>query len=731
MLNGERVAVLSVLLMCLIVSLPRPGMSQEKEKKLLELEEVVVTGTKTEKLPVDVPIRTEIITGADIEAKGAVNFYEALDGMPGIRVEQQCSYCNFSVVRMQGLESGHVQVLIDGEPTFSGLAGVYGLQQIPAANIGRIEIVKGAGSALYGSSAIAGVINIITKKPSSGKSRAETTIQFGGKGTNNYTVNASTGSEKMDVMITAQKNTGDIIDENNDFYCDRVWTDNVTLALKATASELLGNDKFSVTAGTINESRKGGLLRKTDPADPTKVIKDLWENPFGEASESIDTRRYEVTLGYRKGFTPGNELKVTFAYNRHLRDATNDAFLNDYMETHDGAYPPIYLMRPYIADEHMYVTDVTYSHPIGEHTLLSGFQYRRDGMEETGMYCIVEDIPNLGLKTGDTYMSMSEKHADDLGIYLQGEFSIRDDMELVGGVRYDAHHSEDTFAGSGKVAGLDIPKVTYNESAFSPRLGVMYKPASALTLRGSLGTGFRVPYTFNEDLHLCSGSPRVFKPGELSPERSVSFSVSADYMKEGYMVSANIFRTNLMDKIGFVEAPDVYKSRGYSYMWNNIGDAHTQGIELGFKSLPARDLTLDLNFTYTDARYEKERDDWAGTKYHKDSKYIPRVPRTTGGMKLDYSPGAWELVLDCVYTGSLYIDYFMNEDVPTEIKHTEPFVVVNSKISRELARGVSVYLGAKNLFDYVQDDKRPDDAAFMWAPYIGRIVYGGMKVTWE
>jgi len=730
MSNVKRMIVLSMLLACLVATPSRPGMSGEKEKELPELEEVVVTGTKTEKLPVDAPIRTEIITGADIEAKGAVNLYEALDGMPGIRVEQQCSYCNFSVVRMQGLESGHVQVLIDGEPTFSGLAGVYGLQQIPTSNIGRIEIVKGAGSALYGSSAIAGVINIITRKPSK-KPGAETTVQFGEKGTNSYTVNASAAAENMDVMITAQKNTGDIIDENNDSYCDRVWTDNVTLALRATARELLGNDRLSVTAGTINESRKGGLLRGTDPSDPTKVIKDLWKNPFGEASEAIDTRRYEITVGYRKRFVPGDEFKVTFAYNKHLRDATNDAFLNDYMETHDGAYPPVYLMRPYMADEHMYVTDVTYSRPIGKHTLLSGFQYRRDGMEETGMYCIVEDLPNLGLKTGDTYMSLSEKHADDLGIYLQGEFSIRDDMELVGGVRYDTHHSEDTFAGSGKVAGLDIPKVTYNESAFSPRLGVMYKPVSSLTLRSSLGTGFRVPYTFNEDLHLCSGSPRVFKPGELSPERSVSFSVSADYTKERYMVSVNVFRTNLTDKIGFVEASDAYKSRGYSYMWSNIGDAHTQGMELGFKSLLGKELTLDLNFTWTDARYERERDDWKGTKYHGDSKYIPRVPRTTGGMKLDYSPGRWELVLDCVYTGRLYIDYFRNEDVPTEIKHTEPFVVVNSKVSRKLTRRISVYAGAKNLFDYVQDDKRPDDAAFMWAPYIGRIVYGGMKVAWE
>ena len=721
---------LLVIFVSLIICLPIVSFSQEEEEKPLELEEMVVTGTKTEKLLINVPVRTEIITGADIEAKGAVNLYEALDGMPGIRVEQQCSYCNFSVVRMQGLEAGHVQILIDGQPTFSGLSGVYGLQQIPATNISRIEIVKGAGSALYGSSAIAGVINIITKKPTQ-KPTTETTVQFGENGTNNYSVNASTSVENMDVMITAQKNTGNIIDDNNDFFSDRVWTDNVTLSLRATAKDLLGDDRFSVTASTINESRKGGLLQKPDPADPTKVIKDVWKNPFGEGSEAIDTRRHEVTLGYRKGFAFGNELGVTFAYNKHLRDATNDSFMGDYIGTHDDAYPPTYLMKPYNANENMYVTDITYSHPLGKHMLLSGFQYRRDKMDETGMYCIIEDTPSLGLKTGDTYMSMSEKHADDFGVYLQDEFSIMDNLELVGGVRYDTHHSEDNFAGSGKVAGLDIPKVTYDESAINPRLGLMYKPTSTLTIRSSVGTGFRVPYTFSEELHLCSGSPRVFKPGGLSPERSVSFNVSADHISERYVVSANIFRTNLTDKIGFVEAPDAQKSRGYSYMWDNIGDAYTQGIELGFRSLLIRDLTLDLNFTYTDAQYGKERDDWIGTPYYSDSKYISRVPSTTGGIKLDYSPGARDLVLDCPYTGSLYIDYFKDAEAPTEIKHTDPFIVINPRISRKLTRSVSAYVGTKNLFDYVQDDKRPDDAAFMWAPYIGRIVYGGIKVTWE
>ena len=176
----------------------------ELEEDLIQLEQIVVTATRNPHYIKDAPIRTEVITGRAIEDKGAVNVYEALEGFPGIRVEQQCSYCNFATVRMQGLGPNHVQVLIDGLPTFSSLASVYGLQQLAAANIEQIEVVKGAGSVLYGSSAIAGVINIITKKPTK-KPNLNLTSSFGTHNTNDYTLAASNKTRNADVILTVQK----------------------------------------------------------------------------------------------------------------------------------------------------------------------------------------------------------------------------------------------------------------------------------------------------------------------------------------------------------------------------------------------------------------------------------------------------------------------------------------------------------------------------------------------
>ncbi len=667
-------------------------------------------------------MRTEILTSEDIKDKEARTLYEALEGVPGIRVEQQCSFCNFTIVRMQGLESGHVQVLIDGQPIYSGLAGVYGLQQIPTANIEKIEIVKGAGSALYGSSTIAGVINIITKKPEKEPS-VDIITSFGEDNTNNYTISASRRVENMDVMVTAQKNTGDEIDEDNDEITDRVKTDNVAGGFRINWYEVLyDSDQFTFTGRAINESRAGGEL-------------GTWENPFAAGAENIKTTRYEAGIGYKKRLGDDNEIGVNVAYCIHNRDATNDSFLGDYEAT-NGTMPPVDEMEPYMADEVLYVVDVNYAQPYGEkHRLLGGVQYLHNKLDETGKYVVVDDTdPDYG----KTYKSESDKHADEVGLYLQDEIAVTDALEVVLGARYDTHNSEDNFGGSGDAAPKDKVTLKYDEKAFNPRLAVMYKVDPQLTLRSSVGTGFRVPYGFSEDLHLCSGSPRVNKPADLTPEKSVSVNIGADYTTQEYSLSANIFRTNLEDKIGFVDAGPESSALGYTYEWSNIGRAYTQGVELGSRFRLSDELNFDLNLTYTDAQYENEREDWVnnpthGNQYADDSKYISRVPQITGGIKLGYTSGGWDLVLAGDYTGRMFIDYCKDEDVTdleSKIKHTDGFWVVNPKISRNFPEsGITLFAGAKNLFNYVQDEKHPDDAAFMYAPYTGRTIYGGVEMA--
>ncbi len=720
------------------------------QESALESPGVVVTGTRTRRHIKDVPVLTEVITPQRFTEKGAETLYESLRGEPGLQVEQRCSACNFSTIRMQGLESGHTQVLIDGMPTFSGLTGVYGLQQIPTADIERIEIVKGAGSALYGSNAIAGVVNVITKQPE-GSPTAKVTLQAGEYGTNLLSINASHGRDDLNMTVNAQKNTGNAIDTNGDGLTDRVRSDNITTGVRVKWAHLLGDDEMTVAGHTINETRQGGDLTG-----------DAWKNPFAPGSETIETSRYELKFGYHTTFPAGNSLQLEGTRTRHHRSATNDAFLTDYQATHEGQTPPTDLMRPYLAEEHQYVADLQYTQPLTSTLrLLAGGQYRGDRMQETGMYCLMEEVPALQLHAGEPYQSISEKRADNYGAFLQGEWSPLPGINMVFGARYDAHQSTDQFAGTGQVARVDIPPVTYDEQVVNPRAAVKVEPLRNLILRMSLGTGYRVPYTFEEDLHLCSGSPRVYKPADLQPETSQSGNVSAVYTlletRGQHKVSVNLFRTNLQGKIGFVNAKTTMKSQGYDYQWQNIGDAFTQGLELGWQSAFSPRFRVEGSLTYTDAQYGATREDWTlSSQAYRElwvqefgeeqgehlfqqwcpvyrqaadrSRFIPRDPRLSGSLTGHARPGNWQITCSAEYTGAMYLDYFLEGAVPAEIKHTSSFWMMSTRIAYTFDSTFTGFVGAKNLGNYVQQDRRPDDAAFIWGPLIGRTWYAGLSL---
>ena len=135
------------------------------EENINSLDEIVITGTKTNKRQTNSPVIVGIINSVTLENVQACNLSEGLKFQPGLRVETDCQTCNYTQLRMNGLSGGYSQILINGRPIFSPLTGLYGLEQLPTNMIDRIEVVKGGGSSLYGSSAIGGSVNVITKIP--------------------------------------------------------------------------------------------------------------------------------------------------------------------------------------------------------------------------------------------------------------------------------------------------------------------------------------------------------------------------------------------------------------------------------------------------------------------------------------------------------------------------------------------------------------------------------------
>jgi len=681
---------------------------------------MVVTGTRTPRYVKDSPIFTEVVLKTSIDDKSAHNIFEALNGEAGIRVEQQCQACNFSILRMQGLGANHTQVLLDGQPVYSGLAGVYGLQQMSTADVDQIEIVKGAGSALYGSNAVAGAINILSSIPR--KTEGRIGIEIGEHGTNNYDISASARKDKLGIFLFAQQSEQDELDETGDVNAaggvdnPDGWIDRVRASAKNTGfnlffDDVISSDRLVFRGRLLDETRFGGWLTNNQ-----------FENPFAPASERIFTDRSSGQLEYRLWLPQGTELNLSLALSNHKRNATNDTFLGDYEEAF-GETPPVELMRPYVADEDLLMTNLNLVRPLGKrHRILMGGQFSHNHLEESGMY--------LDLDSQEPYNSTSQKTASEFGAYIQDEIKLNRKVEVVVGIRFDYHTSEDEFRGSGNVLADNLKPLEYQNSTVNPRFSIKYAATDAFVFRSSAGSGFRVPYGFSEDLHLCSGSPRVYKGDELKPEKSFSYSFSVDYTRSMATASVNLYRTELTDAIAFADSDAEVADLGYTYQWENIDNAYVMGAEFNGSVALAEDLTAGARFELFEGKYDRPREDWVGTAFEKSSRNISRYPQTSAGFKVDYSPGKWNLIVDADYKGKMYIDLTEPAD-PANVKihETESFVVLTAKLSRTIFERYNVYAGAKNLTDYTQEEKHINDAAFMYAPVYGRLFYGGIQIS--
>jgi len=702
------------------------------EDDVLNLEQVVVTGTRTEHFIKDVPVRTEVITAKGIQNKNAGNIYQALEGTPGIRVENQCQSCNFTMIRMQGLGAEHTQVLINGQPMYSGLAGVYGLQQISTIDIDKIEVVKGAGSALYGSGAIAGAINIITKEPSY-IPLTTVDVQLGSFNTNKYDVNSSIRNEKGNIGLSvfAQRYTEGAIDQtgaginrtevmNKDGISDRVMTNLTNAGFGLYIDDaILEGDQLVIRGKSIFEKREGGVM--TD---------DYFRNPLTDGTENVTTDRYEASLSYSKKFRNTSQINYSLTYVDHNRNATNDSYLADYMDTHEDNVPDLRDMRPYLANENSFTSTLSFHSKMGKHNINAGVQAFVDDLQESGMYIVVDQQSDF---YGESYRSLADKYAREVGFFVQDEWNATKKLTLVPGLRFDWHKSGESYTSNKQVfANENFPETEFNETSVNPRIAVKYTLTDNITLRATTGTGFRAPFGFSEDLHLCSGSPRVWKSSELEPETSISYNLSADYYAERFRVSTNLFRTDLNNKIGFTDADQQVAVLGYDYQWKNIDDAFVQGIEFSFVANITNDLDMGIDLTWNKGQYNNAREDWVGTDYEEVSRKISRFPETTGYVKLEYTPKNWSVILTGNYQGNMYIDYY-NTEIETgkadlsKIKQTNPFMLFNARMARNL-KNFKIYGGVNNIFNYIQDERYLDDAAFMYAPVYGTMFYAGISV---
>ena len=234
-------------------------------ESIMELDDIVVTGTKTYKRKTNSNIIVNVLTGETLESLQSCNVAEGLRFQPGLRVETDCQTCNYTQLRMNGLAGGYSQILINGRPIFSPLTGLYGLEQLPVNMIERIEVIRGGGSSLYGSSAIGGTVNVLTKLPSKNSYDVNYTYQNINRQSSDHILNgnftAVSKERDMGISFFLNGRRRALYDHNGDEYSELPELKNNSFGITSFYLPKK-NHKLELSVSNLNEYRYGGEMRK-------------------------------------------------------------------------------------------------------------------------------------------------------------------------------------------------------------------------------------------------------------------------------------------------------------------------------------------------------------------------------------------------------------------------------------------------------------------------------------
>ncbi|HQX95617.1 MAG: TonB-dependent receptor [Chitinophagaceae bacterium] len=433
-----------------------------------ELDAVVITGTMRAVRKSESPIAVEVYTPQFLKKNPSPSIFESLQNVNGVRPQLNCSVCNTGDIHINGLEGPYTMVTIDGMPIVSSLASVYGLFGIPTQLIDRIEIVKGPASGLYGSEAIGGMINIITKSPE------KAPLFTGNVMTTNWlehTVDLGTkfkvGNKAVSLLGINYYNYLNPLDKNNDQFTDVTLQHRISIFNKL--SFIRKKNRVATLAGRyFTENRWGGEMRWNKSFSGTDSI-------YGE---TISTKRWELIGNYQ---LPIKE-KMMFSF------STTGHKQNSY-----------YGSIPYFGKQRIAFGQLTWDKQAGaSHNLLLGSAVR---------YNFYDDNSTATLDT-----LSGNNHPDKYiipGIFVQDEWKLNESHSLLSGLRYDYH--------------------PIHKSIITPRLAWKWTMKNKQVFRLNAGTGFRVVSLFTEEHAALTGARAVEIKESLNPEKS--FNINLNYSK--------------------------------------------------------------------------------------------------------------------------------------------------------------------------------------------------------
>ena len=455
-----------------------------------QLSEVVVSGTLKAVRRTESPVPVEVYSPVFFKKNPTANIFDALQNVNGVRPQLNCGVCNTGDIHINGLEGPYTAVLIDGMPIVSSLSTVYGLSGIPNSLVERIEIVKGPASSLYGSEAVGGLINIITKNPTTAPIFSADVFTTGWLETNTDLGMKFNVGKKATALVGVNYFTyNQIIDNDHDNFTDLTLQDRISVFQKWNFSRK-NNRLLSIAGRFMYEDRWGGDVR--------------WQKKYRGGNEiygeSIYTRRGEIFGTYE--LPVKEKLSLSFSGTLHYQDSR-------------------YGTTPYIANQKIGFLQLTWDKKLGGNDLLAGiasrYTYYDDNTAATALFG--QNNPE------NTWLP---------GIFLQDEIAITDQHKLLLGARYDYN--------------------SVHGNIFTPRLAYKWKINENNILRFNTGTGFRVVNLFTEDHAALTGSRDVVIAGNLKPEKSVNANlnyIKKIYNESGTLINleTSFFYTRFSNRI--------------------------------------------------------------------------------------------------------------------------------------------------------------------------------------
>lgn len=670
------------------------------EKSFL-MDNVVVTANKYATKQKEVATIVNVISPLIIESTTSNSMADVLNFQTGLRVEETCSNCGVPQIRINGLEGQYTQILMDSRPIFSSLASVYGLEQLPAGMVDRIEVIRGGGSALYGANAIAGVVNIITKEPTRNFFNISNSSAFTQQG--NYDINTS-----MNASVVSENQKAGIylfgVQRNRQQY-DR------------------DDDGFSDIP----------LLRSTTAG---------FRSFFKTSDYSKITAEYHHTTEYRRGGNGIDSLQphesLLCEQLRHNIDAATAKW--DFFSQDSKHFLSAYTSFQHIARNSYFGTNKN-PNAYGKSTDLvsvTGAQYR---------FSYPCGITNADLSAGVEY-SYNQLRDQILGYgrntlqkvhlgggYVQNEWKTTAWSVLVGG-RLEQHSLLEKPVFSPRANARWSPIVNGKSTMTDNPL-----PLTDLILRVSYASGYRAPQIYEEDLHVGAVGGEVSLISldkDLRPEYSHSISGSVDMYKRFGKWDMNLtvegFFTQLNDVFTLVE-------NGHDAMGNllltrtNASGARVSGVNLEAKFSYGHLLNFQAGYTYNHSRYI-EPEQWSENPNIAPQRRMFRTPEHYGYFLLNIEPiKHFHILTNGKVTGSMLVQHFAGYIPEDEEVTTPTFFEWDFKLCYDIPiykhYTLEINAGVKNILDHFQrdlDQGMDRDAGFVYGPAAPRTFFAGINL---